>query len=178
MRISTILLATTSSLLIANIAHAEIYKCKINGITSYSQFPCDEGDKSKGTYQPNPPSMTYKPTMPLAEYYLENEKVPVNTMDAGDAISIYNTQCNRDSYSGVIQNISAYSTYVTTITVAFKYYKLGMDKKIWDRQTKVLKLQPGRSTLFSIKGRAAPTSYNIDCVVSRHVKFVDSTVTR
>lgn len=153
-----------------------IYKCEIDGVTSYSQEPCDISNHSKGVYQPTEPSMAYKSTIaPLPE---TDEEAPVNTMDAGDAIVVRGGSCNRDSYSGVIENISNYSTYRATINVVFKYFKGGMGKKKWDSKKKTFTLKPGKVIQFDIKGRSAPSSYSIECEVTRSIQFTDSTVTR
>lgn len=156
---------------------ASVYKCDVDGVTSYSQTPCENENESKGLYQPSKPSMTYK-SSDSSGVLIEDKDKPVNTMDAGDAISVRQGQCNRDSYSGVIKNISAFSTYVATIDVKFKYYKKGMEKKDWDSKKASFKLKPGQSSNFVIKGRPAPTSYKIECVISRSVKFIDSTITK
>jgi|TARA_R110002050_G_scaffold281250_1_gene428564 hypothetical protein len=156
---------------------ASVYKCDVDGVTSYSQTPCENGNESIGLYQPSQPSMTFK-SLDSSGPIIEDKKKPVNTMDAGDAISVKQGQCNRDSYSGVIKNFSSYSTYTATIEVKFKYYKKGMEKKDWDSKKKSFKLKPRQSSNFVIKGRPAPTSYKIECEISRSVKFIDSTVTK
>lgn len=158
-------------------SYAVVYKCEIGGVTSYSQEPCDANDKSKGVYKPSTQSMAYTSKItPVVK--VEDEDTPVNTMDAGNAIIINNGSCNRDSYSGVIENISNYSTYRATIKVAFNYYKDMMAKKEWDNQRKTFTLKPGKKISFYIKGRPAPSSYSIECKVTRSIKFIDSTVTR
>jgi hypothetical protein len=68
-------------------AIAAIYLCKIDGVTSFSQTPCEASDSKKGVYQPKAPILTYTPNQSPTPVEAK-KKNQVNTMDASDAIVI------------------------------------------------------------------------------------------
>jgi hypothetical protein len=157
-------------------AFATIYKCEVDGVTSYSEMQCQNESQSKGEYQPNSVSVNLAPIDSPEVYQVNNLLAQANTMDMDIAnpINISNTLCNRDVYSGVINNMSRSSSYETKITVKFNYYKEDRESKVWDTQTKKIKLEPGESTRFSIQGRQAPSFYSIKCTVEQSVKPIES----
>jgi hypothetical protein len=77
-----------------------------------------------------------------------------------------------------MKNISKYSTYSTTVDVTFNYFKPDRAKKVWDKRKQTIVLKPRQQREFILKGRAAPSSYGMECVANRSVKFIDSIVSR
>lgn len=99
---------------------AAVYQCEIDGVTHFTQVPCDPNYVSKGIYQPKSPIVIYSPDDLAAPVRVKRKK-PVNTMDAGAAIVIKQKRCEGDSYTVVMKNISRYSSYSTTVDVTFNY---------------------------------------------------------
>jgi hypothetical protein len=172
-----IVLLTLLLLLPQHAAIAAIYQCKIDGVTSFSQTPCEASDSKKGVYHPKAPILTYTPNQSPTTVQAK-KKNQVNTMDASDAIVIKQQRCENGTYTVVMKNISTYSTYSTTVDVTFNYFKPDRAKKVWDKRKQTIVLKPRQQREFILKGRAAPSSYDMECVANRSVKFVDSIVSR
>jgi hypothetical protein len=158
-------------------AFSAVYQCEVDGKTHFTQISCDTNDVHKGVYKPKSAILTYSPDEAHKPVRVKIKK-PVNTMDAGDAIVIKQKRCEGGTYTVLMKNISKYSTYSTTVDVTFNYFKSGRGKKEWDKRKQTIVLNPREQREFVLKGREAPSSFEIECVANRTVKFVRSTMVR
>ena len=153
---------------------ATIYKCTENGKIAFSNEKCEGAGeevelKIINTIDKHRSSKIEK-----------REKVAVNLLDAGKAISIRSIQCLRPDhsgvvYKGVIENISKFGTYGAKVKVLFKYRKNRKDFRIWDSETKYFELKPKEKRYFEMVSRIAPDSFEMKCSRTATVKFIDST---
>ncbi|MBY5992840.1 DUF4124 domain-containing protein [Ferrimonas balearica] len=160
------------------VAEAEVYKCTIDGNIIYSDDPCPAGAESK-IIDLEPPSVIPDNNPSLSRYPQSRQQQGKLTMSASDAIVVERSSCtNKGRYtihSGLLRNISRYSTYSAKMTTQFVLESPLSDFTMdWGKQTKTTRLGPGQTWSFKLQSRVHDDGDETSCDYRLKVKFIDS----